>query len=215
VRRSLVCYRTLESSLLRFYIPGPFEMKRRFASLLPLAGALLVVPIFADTITSPNPISLDESQRVWDENFQFVTGMLFLCNGTPVNSLTGPCGGSLASDIIIFNNAKHEVIFLSNSADGSGDPGDVPFTGHLNVINPRFVFPETPVDGADSFVWAPGPKDPGFSGTGKTWTIKTDQPTFANAEPGTLVLLGTVLIVLVKLVRRRLPELGARRSSAH
>jgi len=191
-------------------------MKRRFASLLPLAGALLVAPIFADSITVANPSSLDESQRVWGEGFPFITGMLVLCNGTPPgDSHTGLCGGFGASDIIIFNNAKHEVIFLSNSADGSDDPSDVPFTGHLNLINPRFLVPQTSANGADSFVWAPGPKDPGFYGAGKTWTIQTDQPTFANAEPGTVVLLGTALIVLTKLVRRRLPELGARRSSAH
>jgi hypothetical protein len=161
--------------------------------MLALVVAFLAAPIRADQIT------IDESQMIWPQPMNFVSGFLFMCEGAAGNFLTGPCEGGLPSDIIIFNNEKHQVVFLSNASEGDDEPADVPFDQHLGtVINPRFVAEPAPVDGLSTLIWAPGPSGPGYYGTGNSWVIISDAPeTPENVpEPSSALLLLSVLVLV-------------------
>jgi hypothetical protein len=157
---------------------------------MPLIAALLgALAASADTIT------LDESKRAWPQSFSFVSGELVICTGAP-SSIFGPCGSPGASDVIVFDNAKGEIFFLSNLNDSDviPEPADVPFGGSIQVFNPRFVQEPFPVGGLSTFVWSPGPTDPGFHGFGNTWTISSDAPETVP-EPSSIFLLGACLLI--------------------
>jgi hypothetical protein len=163
-------------------------VKHSTLTLLALAALAAAIPAFADNIN----ISIDESQQVWPVTEQIVTGELILCEG-PAETILGPCmtaGPNGVSDVIIFNNNKHQVTFLSNNSDGTGDPADVTFAGKmLTLVNPRWV--AEPV--SDTLIWSPGLHDPGFYGVGNTWTI-TSNDAMAIPEPSSAVLLMTSIV---------------------
>lgn len=169
-------------------------------------AALLIAALLGALVASADTITLDESKIVWPQNFRFVGGELFICEGAPL-SLFGPCGSPGASDVIIFDNAKGEVFFLSNLNDNDADPepADVPFGAPIQVFNPRFIQEPVPVGGVSTFVWSPGPIDPGFYGFGKTWTISSDAPENVP-EPSSIFLLGACLLIGASARRRLLPR---------
>jgi hypothetical protein len=169
-------------------------MKRAWIFVALILIVLGPARIWADNIT------LDESQMVWPQTVRFVTGVLFMCESAPGSVFFGPCGDPPPSDILFFDNAKHEVVFISNGNDNDAnpEPADVPFGGSLGaVINPRFVKEPTPVNGLSTLIWAPGPNDPGFYGAGNTWTIKSDAPEQAVPEPSSVALLASVLLLFL------------------
>lgn len=160
--------------------------------MLALTVAFLTVAARADQI------SIDESQMVWTQPMQFVSGMLFLCQAPPANFFTGPCGGGQISDIIIFNNTKHQVVFLSNGndADANPEPADVPFDHSLgSIVNPRYIVEPAAVGGVSTFTWIPGPDGPGFYGAGNSWVITSDAPESVPEPSGVLLLFPVLLLI--------------------
>ena len=170
-------------------------MKRLTLALFLLGAILGTIPVLADNI------SIDESQQIWSIAPQVVSGELFLCEGPAVSFSKGPCmtpGPSGVSDIIIFNNDKHQVSLLSNNADGTGLPADLNFDGGgIDVVNPRWLAEPN----SDVLIWTPGPLDPGFSATGITWTITSHDAAVVPEPSSALTVL--LMIALVAWCRRR------------
>lgn len=132
------------------------------------------------------------------------SGYLILCIEAPLNFFKGPCEGGAPTDIIIFDNGKHEVFFFSNLAYGGGEPADVPFTGKLGIpVNPRFLIEPPAVDGISTLLWSPGPDGPGFYGLDQRWNVQSDAVRTVVPEPSSLLLMATVLMLALSQRRFR------------
>jgi len=120
--------------------------------------------------------------------------------------LTDADFGGLRLDVIRFNPAgtaagyPASLLFYSDNVDGFDSLGDTPSPPgvlYTNVVS----IPELGVEGGvQNALYTPGPTDPGFvPGFAVSYNFVSDTP-----EPGTLGLLGTGLISLVGVVRRKL-----------
>jgi len=142
-------------------------------------------------------------------------GFVLLCDG-PVNTDATNCAQSIAvSDVLIFQpvlsppgvglpvQVNTNMLFCSDFRSDGSEPGDafVPGCEILTSTPPTFLaLPEANIEnGVELTVYSPTANQPG-GGTGNTYRLTSDTTV---PEPGSLVLMGSGLVVLVSLLRRR------------